>query len=392
MYKIEQFPLPTAKTVTKYRCVQLLIPDDPDYINIFRGMLWGLTWWNAYQSDGTNAGAQASKNWYKTFDSLKLSCDDCPTISEVDDDMTIFRQMDCLLQAQCVDGSWVTIYDPSKCIAQGTTQPGPTTPPAAGECKDFIATLDFGGGYLLPVAVSSGDQIKVTNANGSWSSYLNDAPRWNCPDGNEFLLFGCLSGSATTSSFDPAPTFPHDALIAFDGTNYYDCSAAATVGSAASFIIAPGITDQKLIFLANNSSREGAGSVNFDVQICKKAAVFTLAYSFGTGPTTVTPGATVHMDSAFTGASDHISFTISPNAKLTVVGATGYIWSGSHPTQAAVAWTDPGGGSHSIAGGAGGSFQPTSFPPGTALSFFAVDDDQPVAGHPFSIDVLIENV
>lgn len=281
---MERYPIPPTLIVTKYKCVQLLIPDDPFYEAIFRGQVWGLTMWNAYQPDAARSGREIAENWYKTFDSI-ADCQISPTVSEVDDNMTVFRQEGCLLQAQCVDGSWVTIYDPSACITQASGQPGVTTPPVPGGCETINAKVDYGGVWLLPYQISGGDVVKITNADGAWQGFSNDAPIWRCPDGNVFILSGCVNGSSIFNPLDPAPTMPHDCLLAFDGTTYYDCSAAAN-GMEVTIAIPLGISAGKLTFIANNSANPGAGSVAFIAQYCKQNA--TLVNIINVAPSTAT--------------------------------------------------------------------------------------------------------
>jgi hypothetical protein len=301
--------------------------------------------------------------------------------------MPIFRQEGCALQTQCADGSWVTIYDPTACIAQLAGQQAPQNPTPPGGEQSVCLNVQANAPYALTVALDSGDRIETQSIQGAWTDDSGFFSYWYCGDGQHyFAIAGCAGGAATDPS-DPLPSANHmAALLNLNGT-YLDISKTGTV------VVPPGITNQIATIVPNmHGATTPSGSIAICLKVTKAAGTFTLAYSWGTGPTSVTPGSTVTINSAFTGASDHISFTISPNAKVTILGATGFIWSGVNPALDYLAWTDAGGGSHGLPGGTGGSVQPTSFPAGTAIQFLAVDDDQPVSGHPFSIDVLFEAV
>lgn len=170
-------------------------------------------------------------------------------------------------------GEWVDVPGPGSMPGGNYNQPAQGVPqPGAGECESFIGKVIFFGRWLLPVPVSTGDIVTVTNAFGATTDYLIDGLRWNCGDGTEFFASGCLTGSEYFDGSDPAPAFHHGNLIAFDGTNYYDCGPAAN-SLTATINIPPGITDQNLTFLINAPGPAGAGDLTFDVRICKGTAV-----------------------------------------------------------------------------------------------------------------------
>lgn len=304
-------------------------------------------------------------------------CEDC---------MCCLRVQNGVLQ-QLVCGVWTDVPGQGTGGLNPPPQPGNGSPqpPRAG-CATYHGVVDGGKLWNLPTVVSTGDTIEIVSAIGA----SNQSPGipWYCVDGNIFLAGSCLPNSAATSGTDLLPTAPHGALIAVIGTTYYNIQPGP-------FTVPAGISSAQVQLLINHDAAGEAvnGSFTIDVKVCNnQSGNFTLTYTQGTGPTSVMPGSTILCSSAFTGASDHISFDITPACKLTVVDSSGYIWSGINPTLAAAAWTDPTGGSHSIAGGGPGAFNPTSFPAATPLTFWALDDDQPVAGHPFSVNLLIESL
>lgn len=189
-------------------------------------------------------------------------------------------------------GEWTTVPggDLSELIG-GTGSPAQGAPqPDAGGCESFKGKVLFFGRWLLPVPVSTNDVITVTNALGSTTDYIVDFPAWRCGDGTVFFAGGCVSGTEIFAGGDPAPAFHHGNLIAFDGTNYYDCGPAAN-SMTATITIPAGITNQNLTFLINAPGPAGAGDISFDVRICKAAAgpIF-LTYVNGTGPAGVSAG------------------------------------------------------------------------------------------------------
>lgn len=196
----------------------------------------------------------------------------------------------CELQSS-VDGvTWCTWADLSKCTGQAM-QPGNTTPnPGPGGCKQQIGIAQFGSRWLLPFPVSTGDVITVTNAVGTWSG-TGDLFLPRCPDGNIYFnvsgipeLDACVDGTGHTEPGDPAPTINHDSLIAYDGTNYYDCGPASA-STPVMITIPSGISNGNLYFFANTTDTVGFGSVTFDVNYCNNAAAtWTASLDLTTNP------------------------------------------------------------------------------------------------------------
>jgi hypothetical protein len=184
------------------------------------------------------------------------------TGSDTGDDFMLRQSPDnpCELQTS-VDGiTWCTWADISKCVPQ-VTQPGTgSTQPKPGTCASYHAILDASGAWLLPVPVSTGDVINVTNAMGAWNDgTLNP---WQCPDGNNYFAGLCVGGS-TLAGGDPIPTSPHMSLIAHVVGGIYFPVLGGSV------TIPGGIAFGQLEFIANDSIRsDNLGSINFDVEVC----------------------------------------------------------------------------------------------------------------------------
>ncbi len=280
-------------------------------------------------------------------------------------------------------GEWTDVPGPGgRSVANGS-QPAQGAPqPAAGECESFIGKVLFFGRWLLPVPVSSGDIVTVTNALGAATDYIQDFPDWRCGDGTIFIAGGCVNGTETFNGGDPAPAIHHGNLIAFDGTNYYDCGPAAN-GLTATVLILPGITDQNLVFMLNFAGPAGAGDNSFDVRICKQAAnPLLITYTLGSGPAAVNYGDTVNFVPVNTGSSDYnITFHLDRPAKMTILGTPGFAVIGSGTF---CSWDNPTGtqiGSLT----APAHTQVTDYPNGTTIEAFAAECG--IGGAPWTLQV-----
>lgn len=252
------------------------------------------TTWIAADQDQLMQALGAANNLILIFQQATAGCSTANLGSSGAGDDFMLRQSPdnpCLLQSS-VDGvNWCTWADLSKCTGQ-PMQPGNGSPvPPSGKCQDYFGTVLFGSRWLLPVAVSTGDVIKVTNAVGTWAS-AGDLFLPRCPDGLLFFqpesalpeLDACIEGTGHTEPGDPAPTINHDSLIGFDGTNYYDCGPAAS-STPVIITIPSGINKANFYFLANTPDTTGFGSVQFDVNLCNnQAASWVATLDFTNGP------------------------------------------------------------------------------------------------------------
>jgi hypothetical protein len=306
-------------------CFQIEVPNNRAYIGAFYGAMFLLTKPYAWGDDAAHTALEVGAVWRKIFDALvKNNCETCPPDDGffLEDCEVQLRQQGCLLQAMCVDGSWVTIYDPTNCINGGSVNPSPEDQPAPGTCKKFPFTLQGSGQAVLPVLVSAGDTIEISEPSGAWSG--DGGIVWHCPDGSGYILGGCI-GAPTIDGTAPVPTAPFMSLIAFIDGNYYQIQPGV-------FPVPGGVADNSQVtFLANDADlTDNAGSIAFTAEVCIKADdQIDISYSVGSGPAVATYGTNFTVASAATGGVQAFDMTFSPCVKLTILGYTGFVEIGS---------------------------------------------------------------
>jgi hypothetical protein len=287
-------------------------------------------------------------------------------------------------------GVWTTIEGGDlTALAAGAPQPAQGAPqPEPGGCEQFIGKVFFYGRWLLPVPVSTNDVITVTNALGATTDYLVDLGVWRCGDGNVFFAGGCVNATETFNAGDPAPAFHHGNLIAFDGTNYYDCGPAAN-SLTATITIPAGISDANLQFLINSEGPAGAGDMSFDVRICKSAALpLLLTYNLGSGPTAVNAGDVFTVSSACCGGgggSDYgINLQFSETIQMEILNQTGYTpsWAGS---QIWMFGQQPVGTPVQVHTDTSAGRTPTEWNPATSIDLWNVEEGN--GGVPFTVQM-----
>lgn len=168
---------------------------------------------------------------------------------------------------QC--GEWVPV-DGWDINAVTGNQPGAGSPqPAPGACQTFQGKITPVESWLLPVPVSAGDQITVTNLFGTWSPSAFTGI-WICPDGNLYFAGNCIEGTGSIDTGAPDPTAALNGTVMWDGTNYYDVSNAANVDTPVVVTILPGIVNKQLIVRCNfHGGVEPSGEVTFSIEVCK---------------------------------------------------------------------------------------------------------------------------
>ena len=166
----------------------------------------------------------------------------------------------CLLETS-VDGvTWCVWADISKCIQdfQGQPTTGGAGQPAAGACVTYDAVLQGNGKWLVPIQVSAGNTIAVTQIDGGWN---DGTAGWFCGTGHDYVL-GLCDPSAGYNGADPLPTAYHMAIVVDINGTFYD----PTVGP---ITVPNGVTTVNAVFQANDSSlSDNAGSVKFHVEVC----------------------------------------------------------------------------------------------------------------------------
>lgn len=344
-----KWPLPVIVRPPTSLCFQINVPNERHHLAAFYGAMFLLSKPYAWGDDPDHTAIAVGQVWREIFDKLTPGgCNECPEpdIHFVEDDMAIFRQEGCLLQTQCADGSWVTIYDPTVCIAQGGSQPPPGGTPEPGQCLEYDVTLQANSKWQLPVAVDNGDIVTITAAQGGWSDGTINP--WHCPDGNNYILGLCAPGTAGFDGADPVPSKNHMRLVALTSTQGYD--AFNTVIGFSGYA-----SPDTLTFQANDSTlNDNAGSVSFHVKFCKASlAPVDITYVFGTGPATATYGDNVTMqgvDAGFATCAEvfDLQITLSPCATLTFVSLADWTLRDCAGTDTLYSYRDCGGALHTV--------------------------------------------
>jgi len=273
-----RFPIPSTVEPTGTRCIQLIVPDDREHLEIMWGALMQLTRWNNWQLDGTDSAARASTVWREILAPQDINSE-CVMIQ--------FRQPDlCTLEVSLDGGdTWSLIYDANACVINGANdliagyladgtlsggQPPPSTAPTPPDCDVFQVTLDADGFWRCPVPIAANFNIKVENVSGM----TNDGAflgTWRCGDGGEAPL-GVCTGSTATNGSDPMPSQPHMRLIMKYNSTYYD---AYNVDHD----VSPSLVGQhQLEFQVNDTPLDdNSGQLRFQLTVCNFPAS-TLQY------------------------------------------------------------------------------------------------------------------
>lgn len=235
----------------------------------------------------------------------------------------------CIIQMWCID-HWEDWYNPKVCVPGAVTQPQPGGVLPSGGCKTYNVTLQGNGQWLLPVPVSQGDTIQISNAVGGWADGTSN---WSCPSGQHYTLGICGPMNSGGAGL-PIPTLAHMRLIAKIDTAFYD-AYNATLSPLA------GATDVQVTFQANDDPlTDNAGSIQFDVTVCKQSTALTIAYNLGlgVGPATANVGDIISIASVFYAPSGrYVAYPqFSKPVKVQVVGVTGYT---ADPASNATYWT-----------------------------------------------------
>jgi len=257
-------PIPPPPSDKGEVCLSIDRKWKPYLIGLLKTLLIDRTW----ETDEIRASGEASL----LLEEILLA-DDCeipPLGGEGDDCMGCCIRVENGVIQTLNCGVWTDVPGGDiKAIVNGTSQPAGGTPqPGPAECVDFAGSVQYGGRYLLPYPVSTGDVITLQRVEGATSDYTFTQLLWRCGDGNLFLGSVCVDGSSIIDSLAPMPTAPQQALIGFDGTNYYDFSAAASFVPV-TVTIPSGISNQNFTFLVNDEVTFGSGNLSFGGSFCK---------------------------------------------------------------------------------------------------------------------------
>lgn len=258
--------LPSVVNPPGRLCVQLEIPDERFHRAAFWGALLDLAAAYKWADDEDHTAKDVAKVWRSVIDRAVFT--PCP-----DPDLEIGTSLEdfmsqqirispddgCIIQMWCID-HWEDWYDPRECIAEGATQPGPSAPPASGECAQYFVTLQGRDQWLLPIPVTEGMTIEISNAAGGWT---DGTVNWYCPNGGFYTLGLCGAGSAPVGT-DPLPSVSHMKVIGQVGTSggYFDALDTT-------YVVPVGTTDEQVTFQANDSTlTDNGGSISFRVTVC----------------------------------------------------------------------------------------------------------------------------
>jgi len=195
------------------------------------------------------------------------------------------RACDCGIEWS-TDGSTWTCINLTSCIADivttgildslangiiaapGVTPTGETTP-EPGECKTYHVQMSAADAWLLPIPLSTGDTVEITNLKGAWTDgdlVPTGYYGWACPDGDTYYLGVCVAPWQVLES-DPFQDAYHLELV----LQFGDSHALPVRG----LVTIPGDIDNLDAIFVPNYSRDplGFGTIDFDVTICKSSVI-----------------------------------------------------------------------------------------------------------------------
>jgi len=247
-------------------CFKINVPNERYHIAAFWGALMHLASAIYWADDPTHKAKDVALVWREIVDNLQRdNCEECPTIHdgiEVIDDMGLRVDCDCNVWIDCPDGTEIQIATKDM-IGKPTQQGGGETPPDAGQCKTYNATMNGNGTYYAPFVVSTGDTIEITNTAGA--TYDPAGGIWFCPTGNQFFAGQCVPQTYTAGG-NPVPAAYTGKIVAKIGSTFYDVFSGV-------FTVPAGITNQPVTFQINYASiASSGGQVTFDVRYCNNAA------------------------------------------------------------------------------------------------------------------------
>lgn len=128
--------LPSDKTPTSFRCVQIEIPDDADWYRAFWGALYDLAHWTSFERDEDKNATVVARVWRDIIDTAYQNFADSKecggTMKSV---ANVALDPDCKLLITYTDDSPPQLIDIVPCLP-----PGPTGPPGADgqdcDCQD----------------------------------------------------------------------------------------------------------------------------------------------------------------------------------------------------------------------------------------------------------------
>jgi len=258
--------LPQTVDPPERLCFKIEVPNERYHIAAFLGALQHLASAIYWQDDTAHTAKDVALVWRDIIDAVERdNCEDCPEPpkgEEVIEDMGIRVDCDCNVWITCPDGSEMQIATKDM-IGLPAQTGGEDTPPDAGQCKTYHATLNGNSTYYAPFVVSTGDTIEITNAIGA--TYDPAGGIWFCPTGNQYFAGQCVPQTYTAGG-NPVPAAFTGKIVAKIGATFYDVFNGV-------YTVPAGITNQPVTFQINYASiASSGGQVTFDLRYCNNAA------------------------------------------------------------------------------------------------------------------------
>lgn len=319
--------LPTVLHPPTTRCFTIEVPNERFYIAAFRGALLNLAAGYNWQDDAAHTAREVALVWRSIVNAVTY-CEPPPdndTGIAIEDSMSTQIRISptdgCIIQMWCID-HWEDWYDPRACLPGGTgQQQSDGGQPQAGEEQEYCIQINASQPYLYPVAVNSGDVISITELRGAWSDQTGGlASLWYCGDGGQYILGAC-TGSSTTDAGDPLPLIKHMSVIAAINGSYYP------LGQNGIFTVPAGVSNEQMLLIPNVAVyATSTGSIGCCVKIVTPPVFIALSYANGaSGPSTVTPGSTIEINSGLNGIQENVFFQTSQQVRITVLAYAGWV-------------------------------------------------------------------
>lgn len=324
-------PIPPQVIPDDTVCITIKVPNDPNWLSAFWWIMRLYGYWFSWKKTTDKRGRLVAARWREMFYqaheqySMGIPCEKISIggtgliLGDVmSQQIRISPDDSCIIQMWCID-HWENWYDPRGCVPGLIVQPGDGGTLNPGECNEYDATLLANGKWLLPVQVSAGDTIEISNVSGGWN---DGGVTWHCPNGLTYLLGACANATPAQPG-DPLQSVNHMRLITEINGTFYD-------GFNTLIAVPSGVTNQNMVFQANDGTlSNNNGSITFHVKVCRGQQNISLSYLAGSGPSVIVPGQQIVMNSdngSFLQCQNiyNLTFLVNPCSLITVHSLTGW--------------------------------------------------------------------
>lgn len=291
--------LPDVVHPLEHICFKIPVPNNRYYLAAFRGALLNLCSAAQWGDDLAHTAREVANVWREIYDQVVATTCEAPFIpvkTEVEfDAMASLFDVFCDENGECHAEFRCDLCDPYIELATKADlvahPPGTGKQPApGGGTSNYCNVINGnGGGLVIPIPVSTGDQIRVISAVGNWG---DGSLAQYCVDGNTFFIECTGVGATIIGSPDPEPGAPHMSAILRFSTGY------VPLYPGASAIVPAGVSREMPVVLANKSSGNGNGGINACFEITNNSAAhwcFDIDF-------TSTPGGFVNANTTSTSA------------------------------------------------------------------------------------------